>query len=91
MNAVKGVEFVSVTPNPVTDGRFKLNVSAAEQVKMDIVITDLAGRVMMKQAASLIAGFNAIEMSVKNLSAGVYQIVGYTADGKTRVLQFVKQ
>ena len=92
INASKGLEFVNITPNPVAaDGRFKLNIASADQVKMEIIITDVAGRVMVKQASNLIAGFNAIDMNVSNLASGVYQVFGNTADGKTRVLQFVKQ
>lgn len=90
-NASKGLEFVNITPNPVTEGRFKLNIASAEKVKMEIIITDVTGRIMLKQTSNLIAGFNAIDMNVNNLANGVYQVFGNTADGKTRVLQFVKQ
>lgn len=92
INASKGLEFVNITPNPVAaDGRFKLNIASAEKVKMEIIIADVAGRIMVKQSSSLISGFNAIDMNVSNLASGVYQVFGNTADGKTRVLQFVKQ
>ena len=90
-NASKGLEFINITPNPVTDGKFKLNIASAEKVKMEIIITDVTGRIMVKQTSNLIAGFNAIDMNVNNLASGVYQVYGNTADGKTKVLQFVKQ
>ena len=91
INANKGLEFINIAPNPVTDGRFKLNIASAENAKMEIIITDVTGRIMIKQTSNLIAGFNAIDMNVVNLASGVYQIFGNTADGKTKVLQFVKQ
>ena len=91
LSASKGFEIINITPNPVTNGQFKLNISAAEQGKMDIVITDMAGRIVAQQNANLISGFNAIDMKVGNLSAGTYQIYGSSANGKTKVLHLVKQ
>ena len=91
MNANKGFELVGVTPNPVTDGQFYLNISSAEQVKMQIVISDITGRIVLKQNASIIAGFNTIDLHAANLAKGTYQIYGFTIQGKTRVLQFVKE
>ncbi len=90
-NATKGFEVINITPNPVTEGRFKLNVTAAEQVKMEIVVTDIAGRVVATQSNTLIAGFNAIDVNVNKLANGTYQVMGITAEGRTKVLQFVKQ
>jgi hypothetical protein len=91
MNAKKGFELVNITPNPVTDNKFKLNISSAEQLKIEINITDLSGRILVKQQATLNAGFNPIDVNVKNLAVGTYQLFGITSEGRTRVLQFVKQ
>jgi Secretion system C-terminal sorting domain len=89
--ATKGFEVINITPNPVTEGRFKLNITSAEQMKMEVMITDIAGRVVAKQSNTLIAGFNAIEVNVNGLANGTYQVTGITAEGRTKVLQFVKQ
>ncbi len=90
-NATKGFEVINITPNPVTEGKFKLNITSAEQVRMEVVITDLTGRVVAKQNNTLIAGFNAIDVNVGNLANGTYQVTGITAAGRTKVLSFVKQ
>jgi Secretion system C-terminal sorting domain len=89
--ATKGFEVINITPNPVTEGRFKLNITAAEQVKMEVVITDIAGRVVATQSNTLIAGFNAIDVNVNKLANGTYQVTGVTAEGRTKTMQFVKQ
>jgi trimeric autotransporter adhesin len=89
--ATKGFEVINITPNPVTEGRFKLNVTSAEQLKMEVVVTDMAGRVVAKQSNTLIAGFNAIDVNVNNLANGTYQVTGITAGGRTKTMQFVKQ
>jgi hypothetical protein len=91
LNASKGKEILNISPNPVTEGRFTLNITSAEMAKMRITIADIAGRVVARQDAILIAGFNAIEINVSNLAKGTYQIFGNSEDGSTRVLQFVKQ
>jgi Secretion system C-terminal sorting domain len=89
--ATKGFEVINITPNPVTEGRFKLNITSAEQMKMQVLITDIAGRVVATQSNTLIAGFNAIDVNVNGLAKGTYQVTGVTAEGRTKTMQFVKQ
>ncbi|HMI79578.1 MAG TPA: T9SS type A sorting domain-containing protein, partial [Ferruginibacter sp.] len=91
INAVKGFDIMNIAPNPIVSGRFNLNVSAAQKAQMNVVVTDMQGRVMQQQTISLIAGFNAIPMNVTKLSAGTYQVYGITEDGRSKVLRFVIQ
>lgn len=91
LNKDKGLEIVNITPNPVTEGTFKLNISSSNQIKMEVIITDIQGRVVQKNNVSLTAGFNALDMKVNNLAKGTYNIYGSTAEGNTRTLTFVKQ
>ena len=88
LNASKGFELLSIAPNPVTNGTFKLNVTSAQQTKMEVVISDIQGRIVSRQTVSMIAGYNSIDVNVTNLAAGTYNI---SADDKTRVIRFVKQ
>jgi hypothetical protein len=91
LNKTKSFEFVSIAPNPVTDGTFKLNITSAEQKKMEILVSDIAGRVVAKQSISIIAGFNAIDMNVYNLAKGTYTIQGIVEGEKSKLIRFVKQ
>ncbi len=92
LNATKGFEVINIAPNPVTnDGKLKFNVTAAEQVQMQILIADMTGRIVMKQNVTLIKGYNSIDMNVSRLSSGLYQIMGQSSATKTKTLTFVKQ
>ncbi len=91
LNKEQGFEIVNITPNPTVNGQFKLNVTTTKQTAMDIIITDMAGRVVDKRTVSLISGFNAVDMNINNLASGTYQLYGNTTEGKTKALGLVKQ
>lgn len=91
INATKGIDVMTIAPNPVVNSAFNLQISSADKTQMELVITDMQGRIVRRQSVNLIAGFNTIPMNVKNLAAGTYQLFGYAADEKTRVLRFVIQ
>ena len=74
LNATKGFELINIAPNPVVGGNFKLNITAAQQTKMTVIITDMVGKVVSQKEVTLIAGFNGIDMNVTNLAAGTYQL-----------------
>jgi hypothetical protein len=90
-NAVKGFDVVSIAPNPVVAGNFKLNVASAQTGKMDISILDMQGRLVNRQTIELIAGYNSMPVNVANLSAGTYTIRGSMADVQSGIIRFVKQ
>ena len=91
INASSGIDVLNIAPNPIVGGRFTLKVSAAKATNMELVITDMQGRAMQKQVLNAAAGFNTIPVDVRSLAAGTYQLYGFTAEGKTRVLRFVVQ
>ncbi len=91
INTGKTLELVSLSPNPVAGNTIRLNITAAQAGKMDIVISDAQGRTVKKATLSLAAGFTSQEMNVGGLAAGTYQVYGIGADGKTQTLRFVKQ
>ena len=91
LNAAKGFDLINILPNPIVNGNFKLNISAAQKMQIDIVITDMQGRLMKKQTVNMIAGFNTIPVNITNLAAGTYQVYTNTPDERSRVLRFVKQ
>jgi hypothetical protein len=91
LNASKGFDIISIAPNPVVTGNFKLNVASAQTGKMEIVIFDMQGRLVNSQTISLIAGFNSLPVNVSNLSAGSYTIRAGIAEDRSRPVRFVKQ
>jgi Secretion system C-terminal sorting domain len=90
LNSSKGFALVNITPNPLTEGRFKLNITAAEPLKIEVVVSDMAGRVVSRQTNNLISGFNAIEVNVNSLASGMYQVMGIIDGGRSRTLNFLK-
>ncbi|MBK7123516.1 MAG: T9SS type A sorting domain-containing protein [Chitinophagaceae bacterium] len=91
LNAVKGFEIISIAPNPVTTGNFKLNITSATAVTMQVIITDMQGRTVSRQSIPVVAGFSSIPMNAGNLAAGTYTIQGIIAGEKSRIIRFIKQ
>lgn len=90
LNKDKGFEMVSLAPNPVVN-KAVLNITSAERSTMEIVITDVNGKQVSKQRANLAAGNNQVELNLKTIAAGTYQVSGFTPDGEKKTLRFVKQ
>ncbi len=90
LNKETGFDIVGLLPTLVNSNAI-LSVIAAQKTKMDVLITDIAGKQVQKIAYNLIAGLNQFTLNLANLTAGTYQITGYTADGKSRTVRFVKQ
>ena len=91
INAAAGIDIMSIAPNPIVNRNFKLNISAAQKTQMDMMITDMQGRVMHKQIINAIAGFNTVPVNVSNLATGTYQVYVVSAEGRSKVLRFVIQ
>jgi len=91
INATKGFALMNIAPNPVSGNSFKLNTTSATSAKMEVVISDMQGRIMNRQTVSLTAGFNSTDINVSNLAPGTYNIYGITADDKSGLMRFVKQ
>jgi hypothetical protein len=90
LNKDAGFDIVGLLPTIVSNNAL-LNVTAAQKTKMQVVVTDIAGRQVQKIGYNLIAGSSQFTISLSNLSAGTYQITGYTEEDKSRTIRFVKQ
>jgi hypothetical protein len=80
-----------IAPNPVIGNNFNLNISSAKATQMNIVISDLQGRVVKQTALSLIAGYNTSEINIQSLAPGTYQLYGSNGTDKSKLIRFVKQ
>ncbi|MBP6024229.1 hypothetical protein [Ferruginibacter sp.] len=90
LNAASGFDIVGLLPTLVNNNAV-LNVTAAQKTKMDVLVTDITGKQVQKIGYNLIAGSNQFSMNLSGLAAGTYQITGYTAEGKSKTIRFVKQ
>lgn len=91
INAVGEINLLNIVPNPVTGGWLPVNISAAKNEQVEIGITDMQGRGLMKRSVLLIAGFNSIPLDVSHLARGTYQLSAKTAGGQAAILRFVIQ
>lgn len=91
INASQGFDIMHIAPNPVTGNNFNLNISSAKATQMNIVISDLQGRVVKQASLSLIAGYNTSEINIQSLAPGTYQLYGSNGTDKSKLIRFVKQ
>jgi 2-polyprenyl-6-methoxyphenol hydroxylase-like FAD-dependent oxidoreductase len=89
LNKDQGFSLVSFSPNPVTNMAL-LNVASAKNSKMDIIVTDMTGKKVIREVVQLVAGSNQVNLNLSALSQGAYQVTGYTEDGEIKTLRFVK-
>ena len=88
-NGSKGVMLHSVAPTMVT-GRTKLNIQSSANTNMQLVVTDINGRIVHKQSVSLSNGSQDIWLDAARFSAGMFQVTGYVNGEKTATLRFIK-
>jgi len=91
LNAAKGFDIISIAPNPVVTDKLNLNVASAVSGKLDISIFDMQGRLVSRQAVTLISGFNSLPVNVISLPAGTYTIRAGMAEEQPEIMRFVKQ
>jgi hypothetical protein len=90
LNIGSGLNIQSLAPTLVNSTAV-LSVTTLKSTKINIVITDFAGRQLQQNSYSIFSGNNKIEINFSNLTAGVYHLVGYTADCKSKPIRFIKQ
>jgi hypothetical protein len=90
LNKISGIEMVNLLPTLVKDNAI-LNIASAEISKMQIVVSDVNGKQLMSRNVNLIAGSNQVDFNLSILPSGTYQMTGYTTDGQSKTIRFVKQ
>lgn len=90
MNGTNGVIISSMIPTMVID-RARLNISAAKGGNMQLVVSDISGRIVQTQNASINAGNQEIWLNASRLSPGLFQITGYLNGEKTATIRFFKR
>lgn len=87
----KGIELVSLSPNPVIKNDPVLKVNTGDKSLVNIVISDFAGRFVRNQTAQLIPGINPVILNTQSLARGIYQVTAYSAGSAPRTLRLIKQ
>jgi archaellum component FlaG (FlaF/FlaG flagellin family) len=80
-----------VWPNPVTESLF-VNITTSRPARVTIKIYDSRGALIKAQQSNLLPGNNQVPVTMKNLSAGAYQLITEWVDGGNRkTITFIKQ
>lgn len=88
---INSLSINAVYPNPAKD-KLTLVVSSPANNNLTISIADLAGRIVQRQAISVVNGGNNLDMDVSALSAGTYIIKANCNSGcKALLVKFVKE
>ena len=64
---------IELFPNPATD-QLNVVVNSNEEKQVELVVTDLAGRVIGVESTNLFEGKNQLLVKVADLSGGIYFI-----------------
>jgi hypothetical protein len=75
---------ISIYPNPATT---VLNLSSTEMMDMTISITDITGRVIMRE--KIMDSFYTVDVS--SLTSGIYLLRLETPEGANKMVKFVKR
>ncbi len=90
LNKFDGITLASMTPTLVTSNAF-VNVVSSKKEKMQLVVTDVRGRVLMTQSYGLEVGINNLNVQLSTLANGSYQMTAVANDGTRQTFKFVKQ
>lgn len=93
LNKKTGLEVLSLSPNPVTaDNNIILNIASAQDDKVEIVVSDVNGKIVFLQHnVAIIPGSNQLPIELPNLAAGNYHLTVITSKKNKTTLQFVKK
>lgn len=91
INGTKGYALMNINPNPVKGDVLKLSSTSASATKIELLFTDVQGRVMKRETLNLIAGSNVSDINVANFAPGTYNVYGMLDGERSAVLRFVKE
>ncbi len=88
-NGTKGTFLNSVTPS-VVQNRTRLNIQSSANANMQLVVTDMNGRIVQRQNVSVSNGSQDYWLDVSAFSSGAFQVTGFVNGVKTATLRFIK-
>ncbi|MEO8583030.1 MAG: hypothetical protein ABI415_04485 [Flavitalea sp.] len=90
MNGTNGILISSIIPTVVRD-RARLNINSSLKGNMQLVITDINGRIIQTQNSEIISGNQEVWLDAGRLSSGMFQVTGYIHGERTASMRFIKQ
>ena len=90
MNGQTGILLTAMVPTIVTNAA-RLDVTAAKKGSLQLIITDMYGRIIQRHSASIFPGSQPVNLDLQRLAAGAYQVTGLFEGVRTGSLRFIKQ
>ena len=90
INKENGLEIVGLMPT-FTESKTTLSISSTKNIKMNLIVIDVTGKIVHKQQAALVTGSNMVDVDVSTFPNGAFLISGFTAEGYVRTVRFIKQ
>lgn len=88
-NGTQGTFLNSVTPSLVQN-RTRLNIQSSANANMQLIVTDMNGRIVRRQNVSVSNGSQDYWLDVSAFSSGAFQVTGFVNGVKTATLRFIK-
>lgn len=88
-NKINQLSIMGIYPNPSVND-INIKVISPINSALSLKVLDVAGKLIMVKSARLTEGVNIIKLTIKNLAAGNYTIIGNTDLQSTQTIQFVK-
>ncbi len=82
---------INLQENPVKGSSININVDAEKAEQLNLLITDVTGRILLDKPLKISAGNNHLTINTISLASGIYWIYGTGNNGRTNVIRFVKQ
>jgi len=81
---------LDIFPNPVQNNDVHLRLYSGAEASANVVIMNVAGKVVVQQDVEIIKGVNQIDLSVARLTAGTYFVQIESANWRSTSEKFVK-
>ena len=88
-NGTKGVFMHAIAPTLVST-QAKIIIQSSADDNMQLVVTDINGRIVHKQSVSLTNGNQNVWLDASRFARGMFQVTGYVGSEKTATLRFIK-
>jgi uncharacterized membrane protein (DUF4010 family) len=90
LNGAKGVLLTSLIPT-VVSSTATLTVSSSEKGNMQLMVTDMHGRIVKQQIAAIGIGNQQVILNLLSLPSGAYQVTAFMNNSQVGTIRFIRQ
>ncbi len=90
MNGAKGILLTSMIPTIVSSSA-TLTISSSEKGTMQLMVTDMYGRIVKQQLVSIGTGNQQVVLNLQSLASGAYQVTAVMNNSQVGTIRFLRQ